>query len=71
MKFSTKISGIIFSITTAIALLSAGCLNAFALGTTPVSANESKVSVWIFAIIIALAAIAGIVYFIIQHKNKK
>ncbi|WP_407723978.1 hypothetical protein [Ruminococcus sp. JL13D9] len=66
-----KIIGILLSLSTVLAVFGAGCLNAFALGATPVTANEGKVTVWVFAVIITVVAIAGIVYFIIQHKNKK
>lgn len=71
MKIIKKLNGILLSLSTVLALLGAGSLNAFALGATPVTANEGKITVWIFAVLIAVVAIAGIVYFIIQHKNKK
>lgn len=71
MKRYNKITGIIISLCTAIGVLCAQVFCAGALGVTPVTANESKITVWIFAVLIALAAAAGIIYFIIQHKNKK
>ena len=71
MKSIRRIIGILLSLGTVLATLGAGCLNAFALGAAPVTANEGKVTVWVFAVLIAVVAIAGIVYFIIQHKNKK
>jgi hypothetical protein len=37
----------------------------------PIAANESNLTMWIFIAVIAIAAVAGIVYFIIQNKRKK
>ena len=71
MKKLNKVTGLLFSLCAAIATAFAGCLNAFALGSEPMTANENKVTPIIFAAIIVLLAAAGIIYFIIQHKNKK
>ncbi len=71
MKSFKKLTGILLSLSAVLTMLGAGSLNALALGATPVTANEGKITVWIFAVLIAVIAIAGIVYFIIQHKNKK
>lgn len=68
---TNKIIGAALSIITAVSVMIAGCLNAFAYEINAVAANEGKLTVWIFAVLIGLAAVAGIVYFIIQHKNKK
>lgn len=71
MKINDKFFKALLGVCAVLSLITAGCVNAFALGAAPVAANEGKVTVWIFAAIIALAAIGGIIYFIIQHKNKK
>jgi hypothetical protein len=71
MKNNNKFFKALLSACAILSLITAGCVNAFALGAAPVTANEGNFSVWIFAAIIAMAAIGGIVYFIIQHKNKK
>ncbi len=71
MKMNSRFFKALLSVSAVLSLITAGCINAFALGAAPVAANEGKITVWIFAAIIALAAIGGIVYFIIQHKNKK
>ena len=47
-----------------------GTVCAGAVGySTPITANEGNM-VWIFAGVIGIAAVAGIVYFIIQNKKK-
>lgn len=71
MKMNDKFFKALLGVCAVLSLITAGYVNAFALGAAPVAANEGKVTVWIFAAIIALAAIGGIIYFIIQHKNKK
>lgn len=71
MKKINKATGILLSLCTALAVAFAGCLNAFALGSDPVAANENKATPIIFAVIIVVVAAAGIIYFIIQRKNKK
>lgn len=70
MKKYSKITGVIMSLCAAVAVFIAGCLNAFAIGVTPVTANEGKLTMWILVGLVAVAAAAGIIYFII-HKNKK
>ena len=48
-----------------------GTVCAGAVGySTPITANEGNMTVWIFAGVIGIAAVAGIVYFIIQNKKK-
>ena len=48
-----------------------GTVCAGAVGySTPTTANEGNMTVWIFAGVIGIAAVAGIVYFIIQNKKK-
>lgn len=48
-----------------------GTVCAGALGySAPITANEGNMTVWIFAGVIGIAAVAGIVYFIIQNKKK-
>ncbi len=48
-----------------------GTVCAGALGyPAPITANEGNMTVWIFAGVIGIAAVAGIVYFIIQNKKK-
>ena len=71
MKKLNKATGLLLSLCTAIATAFAGCLNAFALGSEPMTANENKATPIIFAVIIVVVAAAGIIYFIIQRKNKK
>ena len=71
MKKLNKVTGLLFSLCAAIATAFAGCLNAFALGSEPLTANENKATPIIFAVIIVVVAAAGIIYFIIQRKNKK
>lgn len=61
----------LLSLIASLGVFAAGMISASALGVSPVTANEGKVTMWIFAGLIALLAIAGIIYFIIQHKNKK
>ena len=62
---------VLLSLCASLAVVFAGCVNAFALGSAPITANESIRTIIIFAIVVALAAIAGIIYFIIQRKNRK
>ena len=71
MKNFNKATGILLSLCTAFAIAFAGCLNAFALGSDPLTANENKATPIIFAVIILVLAAAGIIYFIIHRKNKK
>ncbi len=71
MKFITKTIGLLLSLSAALGILTAGMTGAGALGYSPVTANEGKITIWIFAVLIVLLAAAGIIYFIIQHKNKK
>lgn len=65
-----KFISIILCVFTAASVMLIGSVNAFAIGIAPIAANEGKITMWIFAGLIAAAAIAGIAYFII-HKNKK
>lgn len=71
MKKLNKATGALLSLCAAIATAFAGCLNAFALGSEPMTANENKATPIIFGVIIIVVAAAGIIYFIIQRKNKK
>lgn len=71
MKNSSKAIGALLSLCSALAIVFAGCLNAFALSGEQMTANENKATPIIFAVVIVLAAAAGIIYFIIQRKNKK
>ena len=49
-----------------------GCVCAGAVSVnTPLTANESNMTVWIFAGVIGILAVAGIVYFIISNNKKK
>ena len=47
-----------------------GCVCAGAYSVQPILANENKTTVWIFAGIVAVAAIGGVVYFFISNKKK-
>ena len=71
MKKISKATGILLSLGAALAVAFAGCLNSFALSAQPLTANENKATPIIFAVVIAVVAAAGIIYFIIQHKKKK
>ena len=46
-----------------------GCVCAGAYSVQPVLANENKATVWIFAGIVGVAAVGGIIYFIISNKK--
>lgn len=71
MKKIKNTIALLLSVCACVCVFALGTLGASALGVAPVTANEGKVTLWIFAGLIALLAVAGIVYFIIQHKNKK
>lgn len=43
---------------------------AFNLMPEAITANENNLTVWIFAGVIALAAVAGVIYFIIMKRKK-
>ena len=60
----------ILSLCAAASVFIAGCFNAFAAGVTPVTANEGKLTVWIIAVLVIVAAAAGMIYFIIHNKKK-
>lgn len=47
-----------------------GSVYAGAVSIQPVAANENKATVWIFAGIIGVAAVGGIIYYIISNKKK-
>ena len=47
-----------------------GSIYAGAVSVQPVAANESKATVWIFAGIIGVAAVGGVIYCIISNKKK-
>ena len=47
-----------------------GSIYAGAVSVQPVAANESKTTVWIFAGIIGVAAVGGVIYYIISNKKK-
>lgn len=71
MKHLNKIIGLLLSLSAVLGVFGAGMTGAYALTVSPIAANEGKITVWIFAVLIVLAAAAGIVYFIIHFKNKK
>ena len=71
MKNHNKITGIILSLCAIAALLTVSCFNAFAIGVTPITANEGKLTMWILVGLVVAAAAAGVIYFIIHRKNKK
>lgn len=64
-----KIIGIILSLAVFMCISMLGV--SAADGNYSIATNESNATVWIFTGIIAILAIAGIVYFIIQNKNNK
>lgn len=66
-----KIIGIILSLAVFMCISMLGVSAADGNANYSIATNESNATVWIFAGIIALLAIAGIVYFIIQNKNNK
>ena len=70
MKKHRRITGLIISLCTALSVFIAGCVNAFAIGVAPVTANEGKFTVWIVAGLVLVAAAAGMIYFIIHNKKK-
>ena len=65
-----KIYKIITAALSALIMSVIGCVCAGAYTAQPVLANENKATVWIFAGIVAVAAIGGVVYFFISNKKK-
>ena len=56
-----------------LALMTAGCGCIYAGAASvnmPITANESNATIWIFAGVVGILAVAGIVYFIISNKKK-
>lgn len=43
----------------------------YSLFLTPITANESKMTMWILIAVVAIAATGGAVYFIINNNKKK
>ena len=67
MKFYRILCAAILSLMTAIC----GCFCAGAASVNlPITANEGNATIWIFAGVIGILAVAGIVYFIISNKKK-
>lgn len=65
-----KIYKVITAALAALAMSVIGCVCAGAYSVQPILANENKITVWIFAGIVAVAAIGGVVYFFISNKKK-
>ncbi len=61
----------IITLFTALSTVCASVTGACAATLKPIAANESKLTMWILIAVVAVAAIGGVVYFIIQHNNKK
>lgn len=68
---ANKIIGIITSLSIFVCMSVLGVSAADNSTNFSIATNEGNATVWIFAGIIAILAIAGIVYFIIQNKNNK
>ncbi len=67
MKLYRIISAAILALMTAIY----GCVYAGAASVNmPITANESNATIWIFAGVVCILAVAGIIYFIISNKKK-